>query len=89
MSLAGVAGRPIDEVLVSGKVAIPQVVVQATQERVEPYRVGLQIADADVVYLEIGDRTPGDEGRYPDDDLKAPMGPDGRYFYTRKDGSPL
>jgi modulator of FtsH protease HflK len=46
-----VAGRPIDEVLVTGKVAIPQVVVQATQERVEPYRVGLQIADADVVYL--------------------------------------
>ena len=46
-----VAGRPIDEVLVAGKVVIPQVVVQATQERVEPYRVGLQIADADVVYL--------------------------------------
>jgi modulator of FtsH protease HflK len=46
-----VAGRPIDEVLVAGKVEIPQVVVQATQERVEPYRVGLQIADADVVYL--------------------------------------
>ena len=25
--------------------------------------------DEDVVYLEVGDRTPGDEGRYPDDDL--------------------
>jgi uncharacterized cupin superfamily protein len=25
----------------------------------------------DVVYLEVGDRTPGDEGSYPDDDLKA------------------
>jgi uncharacterized cupin superfamily protein len=44
---------------------------------------------ADVVILEIGDRTPGDEGVYPDDDLKAAMGPDGQYFYTRKDGSPL
>ncbi|HME20004.1 MAG TPA: cupin domain-containing protein [Acetobacteraceae bacterium] len=44
---------------------------------------------ADVVILEIGDRTPGDEGFYPDDDLKAAMGPDGKYFYTRKDGSPL
>jgi uncharacterized cupin superfamily protein len=43
----------------------------------------------DVVILEIGDRTPGDEGTYPDDDLKAAMGPDGRYGYTRKDGSPL
>jgi uncharacterized cupin superfamily protein len=46
-------------------------------------------SDADVVILEIGDRTPGDEGFYPDDDLKAAMGPDGKYFYTRKDGSPL
>ncbi len=25
----------------------------------------------EVVYIEIGDRTPGDEGTYPDDDLKA------------------
>jgi uncharacterized cupin superfamily protein len=25
----------------------------------------------EVVYLEVGDRTPGDEGSYPDDDLKA------------------
>ena len=42
-----------------------------------------------MVILEVGDRTPGDEGTYPDDDLKAAMGPDGKYFYTRKDGSPL
>jgi hypothetical protein len=39
--------------------------------------------------LEIGDRLPGDQGTYPDDDLKAVMGPDGRWLYTRKDGSPL
>ena len=39
---------------------------------------------ADVVILEIGDRTPGDEGSYPNDDLKAAMGPDGRWQYTRK-----
>ncbi len=44
---------------------------------------------SDVVILEIGDRTPGDEGFYPDDDLKAAIGPDGKYQYTRKDGSPL
>jgi uncharacterized cupin superfamily protein len=44
---------------------------------------------ADVVILEIGDRTPGDEGFYPDDDLKAAIGRDGKYAYTRKDGSPL
>jgi uncharacterized cupin superfamily protein len=28
-------------------------------------------AAEEVVYIEIGDRTPGDEGTYPDDDLKA------------------
>jgi len=44
---------------------------------------------ADVVILEIGDRTPGDAVAYPDDDLTAATGPDGRYRYTRKDGSPL
>jgi len=41
----------------------------------------------DVVYLEIGDRTPGDEGSYPDDDLKAELS-DGRWIFTHKDGSP-
>lgn len=44
---------------------------------------------SDVVILEIGDRLPGDEGTYPNDDLKAVMGPDGKWRYTRKDGSPL
>jgi uncharacterized cupin superfamily protein len=42
---------------------------------------------SDVVYLEIGDRTPGDEGSYPNDDLKASLGPDGKWRFTRKDGS--
>lgn len=41
----------------------------------------------DVVYLEIGDRTPGDEGTYPDDDLKA-MLVDGRWKFVHKDDSP-
>ncbi|HEY3919990.1 MAG TPA: cupin domain-containing protein [Stellaceae bacterium] len=40
----------------------------------------------DVVYLEIGDRTPGDEGSYPADDLKAALGPDGNWLFTHKDG---
>ena len=44
--------------------------------------------DRDVVYLEIGDRTPGDEGTYPRDDLKASLGPDGQWIYTHKDGRP-
>jgi uncharacterized cupin superfamily protein len=44
--------------------------------------------DRDVVYLEIGDRTAGDEGSYPRDDLKAALGPDRRWVYTHKDGTP-
>jgi uncharacterized cupin superfamily protein len=42
---------------------------------------------ADVVYLEIGDRTPGDEASYPDDDLKAELVGPGVYRFTRKDGT--
>jgi len=42
----------------------------------------------DVVYLEIGDRLPGDSGSYPDDDLKAVMGADGKWQMLHKDGSP-
>jgi uncharacterized cupin superfamily protein len=41
----------------------------------------------EVVYLEVGDRTPGDEGSYPDDDLKAMM-VDGKWQFAHKDGSP-
>lgn len=41
----------------------------------------------DVVYLEIGDRTPGDEGSYPDDDLKALL-VEGKWQFVRKDGTP-
>jgi uncharacterized cupin superfamily protein len=41
----------------------------------------------DVVYLEVGDRTPGDEGSYPDDDLKALL-VDGRWVFVHKDGTP-
>ena len=41
----------------------------------------------EVVYLEIGDRTPGDEGSYPDDDLKALL-VDGKWQFVAKDGTP-
>jgi uncharacterized cupin superfamily protein len=44
--------------------------------------------DTAVVYLEIGDRTAGDEGSYPVDDLKAVLGPDGKWQFTHKDGRP-
>jgi uncharacterized cupin superfamily protein len=42
----------------------------------------------DVVLLEIGDRTPGDEATYPDDDLRAELVRDNLYRFTRKDGTP-
>ena len=44
--------------------------------------------DEDVVYLEIGDRLPGDSGSYPDDDIQATVAPDGKWIFTRKDGTP-
>ena len=42
----------------------------------------------DVVYLEVGDRTAGDEATYPNDDLNAALGPGGTWFFTHKDGRP-
>jgi uncharacterized cupin superfamily protein len=44
--------------------------------------------DADVLYLEVGDRTAGDTGTYPDDDLQAVVGPDGQWQFAHKDGTP-
>src|SRR6478735_2091150 len=41
----------------------------------------------DVVYLEIGDRTPGDEGSYPNDDIQAVL-VDGKWQFTHKNGTP-
>ncbi|MBD2199409.1 MULTISPECIES: cupin domain-containing protein [Calothrix] len=41
----------------------------------------------DVVYLEVGDRTAGDEGQYPDDDIQALL-VDGKWKFIHKDGTP-
>jgi uncharacterized cupin superfamily protein len=43
--------------------------------------------DEDVVYLEIGDRTPGDSATYPDEDLTVAL-VDGRMRFAHKDGTP-
>ncbi len=43
--------------------------------------------DEQVVYLEIGDRSPGDSVTYPIDDLKADM-VDGKWVFSHKDGTP-
>ena len=49
---------------------------------------GISRTGGDVVLLEIGDRTAGDEVTYPDDDLRAEVGRDNSYRFTRKDGTP-
>jgi uncharacterized cupin superfamily protein len=43
--------------------------------------------DADIVYLEIGDRTAGDAMDYPDDDI-AVVTIDGQRRAAHKDGTP-
>ena len=42
----------------------------------------------DVLILEIGDRSDGDEVSYPQDDIHAVMGTDGQWNFTHKDGTP-
>lgn len=40
----------------------------------------------DAVILEVGDRKVGDACFYPDDDIQATTGPDGKWRFTHKDG---
>jgi uncharacterized cupin superfamily protein len=42
----------------------------------------------DVVYLEIGDRDPGDTVIYPDDDIGRALAPDGTRHFVHRDGRP-
>jgi uncharacterized cupin superfamily protein len=42
----------------------------------------------DVLYLEVGDRTIGDGVSYPDDDLQAALGEDGKWRFVHKDNTP-
>jgi uncharacterized cupin superfamily protein len=43
--------------------------------------------DREIVYLEIGDRTPGETATYPDDDLALAI-VEGKFRYTNKSGTP-
>jgi uncharacterized cupin superfamily protein len=47
----------------------------------------LNDTDVEVSYLEIGDRSPGDQAVYPDDDLQA-VAVDGGWRFLHKDGTP-
>jgi uncharacterized cupin superfamily protein len=42
----------------------------------------------DVVFLEIGDRIPGDSVTYPDDDIAAVLDKEGKWRFAHKDGTP-
>ena len=42
----------------------------------------------DVLLLVVGDRTADDEIAYPDIDMQARLGADGKYVHARKDGTP-
>jgi uncharacterized cupin superfamily protein len=42
----------------------------------------------DVVYVEIGDRTPGDSATYPDEDMQVVQDAQGSWRYLHKDGTP-
>lgn len=41
----------------------------------------------EVVFLEVGDRSPGDAAIYPDDDLQGQL-VDGKWHFSHKDGTP-
>ena len=43
-------------------------------------------SESDAVYLEVGDRQPGDDGQYPDVDMKFEF-VNGKSVFLRKDGS--
>lgn len=44
--------------------------------------------DREVVYLEIGDRSAGDDVSYPSDDIQAVLGPEAKWAFTHKNGTP-
>lgn len=77
----------------------PTLVTNAGEEELKPgmcagFRAGtgdahhlVNRSSNDVVYLEVGDRTPGDSASYPDDDLML-RSVNGSWQVTKKDGSP-
>ena len=45
-------------------------------------------SNSDVLFLEVGDRSAGDSVSYPDDDVVGFFGADGKWQYSKKDGTP-
>src|SRR5207249_2537432 len=46
-----VAGHTVDDVLLQGKALVPEVVVRQTQQRLQPYHLGIEIQGASVAHL--------------------------------------
>jgi membrane protease subunit HflK len=46
-----VAGRSVDDVLLTGRGALRDVLVAETQQRLEPYHLGVEVQQGDVAYL--------------------------------------
>jgi len=46
-----VAGRTVDEVLLRGKIELPNLLLRRTQARIEPYQLGVVLRGASVAYL--------------------------------------
>jgi uncharacterized cupin superfamily protein len=55
------------------------------QAQVSPINWLIALSE-NVTYLEVGDRTLGDEVEYPNDDLKPTQLPNGEWALTHKDG---
>lgn len=77
----------------------PTLVTEDTQQQLHPGMCAGFMPDgaahqlvndshADVVYLEVGDRTKGDVVSYPADDLAAEFTADGHWIFTHKNGQP-
>jgi uncharacterized cupin superfamily protein len=49
----------------------------------------LNRSSADALLLVVGDRAADDEITYTDIDMHGKLGADGKYRFTRKDGTPL
>ena len=48
----------------------------------------LNRSGGDIVYLEVGDRNPGDTVIYPDDDIGRALTPAGERIFVHRDGTP-
>jgi uncharacterized cupin superfamily protein len=49
----------------------------------------LNRSQSDVLLLVVGDKSSNDEVTYPDIDLRGKMDGDGKYIFTRRDGTPF